>query len=58
MDDTKVIMEALSKMGVAGQKAFIVWCIKEVSIWWVWPVVISITGYTIYRVVLLVHGTA
>lgn len=44
MEELKVIMEALAKMGEGAQMAFIVWCVKDFAIYLLVPITFWILG--------------
>ena len=44
MEELKIIMEALAKMGEGAQTAFIAWCIKEVVVYALAPITFVVLG--------------
>ena len=49
MEELKIIMEALSKLGDGAIVAFIIWCIKEVLVYAVCPLTFFIIGKAAYK---------
>jgi len=49
MDELKIIMEGLSKIGDGAQVAFIAWCAKEVCVYLVCPITFYILGKAAYK---------
>lgn len=50
MEEIKIIMEALAKMGEGAQIAFVAWCVKEVLIYLVCPLTFGVIGFAVYKI--------
>ena len=51
MDELKIIMEALVKMGDGAQTAFIFWCVKEIFIYSLVPITFGVIGFIVFKIV-------
>ena len=51
MEEMKIIVEALTKMGEGATTAFIIWCVKEVLVYLTVPLIFGTIGFAVYKIV-------
>jgi len=54
MEELKMMLEVLAKMGEGAQMAFIVWCIKEFLIYLICPITFGVVGFIVYKIITFV----
>ena len=45
MEELKIVMEALARMGEGATTAFIIWCVKDFAVYLVFPLTCVVIGF-------------